>query len=180
MPSSTQLSSLSAARSMTILDHVAEVMHRIAIHEITRASTTATAKSTLHGLSTSDSIVVAGADQADYNGTFTVTVVDKNTFTYTVSNSPATPATGRIEAKDASKSFTVPNCTAVQVEIPPAGTTLKIEKKVHFDATWVQEGADITSATGTPTIVSYAQPLAYVRVRRSAGAGNAKAYAQRV
>jgi hypothetical protein len=45
-------------------------------------------------LLTGNKVTIAGATQADYNVTATITVVDAVTFTYTVANSPATPATG--------------------------------------------------------------------------------------
>ena len=47
-----------------------------------------------HGFSTGDSIYIAGASPAEYNGVFTVTVVDPNTFTYPISGSPVSPAGG--------------------------------------------------------------------------------------
>lgn len=56
---------------------------------------TATVVATGHGLSTSDEVVVFGAYQARFNGTKTVTVTDANTFTYSVSGSVASTATGR-------------------------------------------------------------------------------------
>jgi len=65
---------------------------------ITRVSTTATATCAAHGFYTGSSVTIAGAVQTEYNGTFTITVVDANTFTYTVSGAPATPATGTITA----------------------------------------------------------------------------------
>jgi hypothetical protein len=43
---------------------------------------------------------IRGAAETDYNGDFIVTVTDANTFTYTVSGSPATPATGTIIANN--------------------------------------------------------------------------------
>lgn len=62
---------------------------------ITRTGTTATATCPLHGLSVGSIVRVAGADQADYNGTVTVaSIPTASTFTYAVANSPATPATG--------------------------------------------------------------------------------------
>ena len=63
---------------------------------ITRVSTTATVSCTAHGFSTGDSVIIAGATPSGYNGTYTVTVVDANTFTYTCSGALATPATGNI------------------------------------------------------------------------------------
>ena len=70
------------------------------VTSITRASTTATVTATAHGFTTGDQINIRGADQTDYNGDFIVTVTDANTFTYTVSGSPATPATGTIIANN--------------------------------------------------------------------------------
>lgn len=63
---------------------------------ITRSGTTATVTQNGHGYVNGQQVVVFGADQADYNGTFTITNVTANTFDYEVANSPATPATGSV------------------------------------------------------------------------------------
>lgn len=65
---------------------------------ITRASTTATVTATAHGYSTGNIVNIRGAAQSAYNGDFTITVTGTDTFTYTVSGSPATPAIGTILA----------------------------------------------------------------------------------
>jgi hypothetical protein len=67
---------------------------------ITRSGTTATATWTggTHPFATGQKIVHSGANQGDYNGAFTVTVTSPSTYTFTVSGSPATPATGTILA----------------------------------------------------------------------------------
>ncbi len=53
--------------------------------------------STAHGLEVNNYITIAGANETDYNGSFRVTSVPTTTtFTYAVSNSPASPATGTI------------------------------------------------------------------------------------
>lgn len=70
------------------------------VTSISRASTTATVTATAHGFTTGDQVNIRGADQTDYNGDYIVTVTDANTFTYTVSGSPATPATGTIVANN--------------------------------------------------------------------------------
>lgn len=71
----------------------------INISGITRSGSTATATtSSAHGLATGISITVAGADQTEYNITATITVTSETTFTYEVSGSPTTPATGTITA----------------------------------------------------------------------------------
>lgn len=67
------------------------------ITSITRTSATATVTtSAAHGLSTNDWVSIAGADQSAYNVTAQVTVVTSTTFTFAVSGSPTTPATGTI------------------------------------------------------------------------------------
>ncbi len=52
-----------------------------------------------HGLSTGDTVQVSGADQAEYNQTATVTVVNGTTFTYSAPASAANVATGTITVK---------------------------------------------------------------------------------
>lgn len=65
------------------------------IASITRVGTVATATTPSdHTLATGLSIAVSGWDQSEYNGTFEITVVARNQYTYTVSGSPTTPATG--------------------------------------------------------------------------------------
>lgn len=61
---------------------------------LTSSGTTATATLAGHGLSTGDSVTITGASQANYNGTFTITVISSSTFTYTMIGSAASPATG--------------------------------------------------------------------------------------
>jgi len=66
---------------------------------ITRSGTTATATAaTDHEILDGGQVVISGATQAEYNGTFDVTVTGATTFTFTVTGTPATPATGTIVA----------------------------------------------------------------------------------
>jgi len=66
---------------------------------ITRSGSVATATATAHGFVSGQVIVVSGASQTEYNGEFYVVDVTANTFTYAVTGTPATPATGTITAK---------------------------------------------------------------------------------
>ena len=63
---------------------------------ITRSGTTATVSHTSHGLSTNDKVEIEGASPNDYNGVKQITVVDANSYTYTVTDGITTPATGTI------------------------------------------------------------------------------------
>lgn len=68
-----------------------------AVASITRTGAVATLTKTAHGRLVGDSIVVSGAVETEYNGTFTVaTVPDADTLTYAVTGTPTTPATGTI------------------------------------------------------------------------------------
>jgi len=69
----------------------------LSVSSITRAGNVATATTPSdHELASGISVVISGADQSEYNGTFTITVTGSDEFTYTVTGSPTTPATGTI------------------------------------------------------------------------------------
>ena len=61
---------------------------------LTNSGTVATASHTGHNLVTGDQVIISGANESQYNGTFTVTVLDDNTYEYTMSSSPSSNATG--------------------------------------------------------------------------------------
>lgn len=64
---------------------------------ITRSGSTCTVSATSHGYTTGDYASIFGANEYGYNGTFQVTVVNPNSFTFTLSiGTPASPATGTI------------------------------------------------------------------------------------
>jgi hypothetical protein len=66
---------------------------------LVRAGTTATATTTAaHGFSPGQVIAISGANPDGYNGNKTLLTASGTTFTYTVSSSLTTPATGTIEA----------------------------------------------------------------------------------
>lgn len=75
----------------------------VAIASLTRSSGTATATTAAaHGFLTGDYVTVAGATPAAYTGKVKVTVTSPTVFTYAVSGSPSTPATGDLSATYAS------------------------------------------------------------------------------
>jgi hypothetical protein len=72
---------------------------RAGVVTITRSGSVATATMAGgHPFSTGRKVVISGANQTAYNGAFTVTSTGPNTFTFPVTGSPATPATGTILA----------------------------------------------------------------------------------
>lgn len=72
--------------------------HTYTASSVTRSGSTATFNTTVtNALESGMSVVVSGATQTEYNGTHTITsIVDGDTFTYTVTGTPTTPATGTI------------------------------------------------------------------------------------
>ncbi|QDL38918.1 PilC/PilY family type IV pilus protein [Rhodoferax sediminis] len=81
--------------------------HPIAI-SLTRSGTTVTATSSAaHGYVTGQTVTIAGATGSRYNGSYVVTTTGTNTFTYTITDGPATPDGGGT-AKVGSTSYTIP------------------------------------------------------------------------
>lgn len=78
------------------LTEVPVSQHTLTTGSLTSSGTTATVTHINHGYSSGDSITIAGATPIDYNGTYTIIVVDQDTFTYTFAGSVTTPATGTI------------------------------------------------------------------------------------
>lgn len=61
---------------------------------IERSVSTATVTHSTHGLATNDLVLIEGCTEPEYNGVFSITKIDDNSYSYTVSGSPATPAGG--------------------------------------------------------------------------------------
>lgn len=98
---------------------------------ITRSGTTATVTVPVaHGLLDGAFVRISGANQADYNGDFAITVTSTTTFTYQVTNSPASPATGTLVSKVApanwTKPFTGTNIAAFKQGAGSNGMYLKV------------------------------------------------------
>ncbi|GAI98750.1 unnamed protein product, partial [marine sediment metagenome] len=65
---------------------------------ILRLTDTATVTHNTHGLATGDKVEIEDADQPEYNGVKTITVTTVDAYTFTVSGTPDTPATGSIKS----------------------------------------------------------------------------------
>lgn len=69
----------------------------ITISSLTRVGLTVTAETVAdHNLATGQSVTIFGADQSEYNGTFTIVAIDRDTFSYVITGLPSTPATGSV------------------------------------------------------------------------------------
>ena len=112
------------------------------VTSLTRSGTTATATTaTPHKLATGMQVTVSGADQAAYNGLVTVTVTGENSFTYQVSGSPATPATGTISETSNFASLNVQATTTGPGTNLSAGAILNVNLPNLATQAYVQFGA---------------------------------------
>jgi len=64
---------------------------------ITRSGSVATVAHTAHGFEVGERVKISGASETEYNGVFVIATAATNSYTYAVSGSPATPATGTIK-----------------------------------------------------------------------------------
>ncbi len=70
----------------------------VVLESLTGSGFTATATKWAHPFHTGDQVVIDGADQAEYNGTFYITVTGTTTFEYSFSGTATPTATGTITA----------------------------------------------------------------------------------
>ncbi len=70
----------------------------ISVTALSQVGGITTAISANHGFYSGLSVVISGANESDYNGTFDILVINEDTFSYTVDTGAATPATGTILA----------------------------------------------------------------------------------
>lgn len=81
----------------------------LAVISLTRSGTTVTAKTAAaNGYVTGQRVTIAGAAGSLYNGSFTVTSTGANTFTYSITDGPATPDGGG-KAAVGSTSYAIPS-----------------------------------------------------------------------
>lgn len=65
---------------------------------IANSGTTATVTHNSHGLLTNDKVQIKGASHTQNNGVFTITKIDNNSYSYTMSSAPGSNPTGTIKA----------------------------------------------------------------------------------
>ena len=110
------------------------------IDSLIRSGTTVTATlTTEHDLANGVEILVSGANEPEYNGTFSVTVTSTLTFQYTITGSPATPATGSPEYD-----VDLASCTVESID-KGTDTNLESGAQLAFDA--AVAGADSPGIT---------------------------------
>lgn len=65
---------------------------------ISNSGTTATVTHNSHGMATNDQVMISGASHNANNGVFTITVINSNSYSYTMGSAPGSSPTGTIKA----------------------------------------------------------------------------------
>lgn len=130
----------------------------VSISSLTSSSTTATAiTATPHRFLTGQSVTIAGATPIAYNGTYTVSVVDAVTFTYTFAGGTS-PATGTLTAAMLSDSCNRIQMSNVRIDLSfvKAAVALLNAEEAVVDRCWIQSYAQSAWTSGKAAIGIYA------------------------
>lgn len=132
---------------------------------ITRSGSVATATcATPHGFSTDGvKVEISGANETSYNGIFLISNVSTYTFDFTVTGSPATPATGTITAKMPGLGWTKPfsgtNLAAYRGDVASTRLYMRVDDTTTTYASirGYETMTDINTGTGLfPTVAQMA------------------------
>lgn len=142
----------------------------LSVQTLTRSGSVATATfATTHNIATNTSVVFAGANQSEYNGTFIVNAVEENQLSYTISGTPVTPATGTITATASYASVEVKSVETGQDKNLDSGAKLTLKTSivgvnddayVQFDKISGGEDEEDIESYRLGTIGVYANPAA--------------------
>jgi hypothetical protein len=146
---------------------VIALISQIVFTSITRIGAIATVTAISHNYLSGDSISISGADQSEYNGTFTITVTGVNTFEYTVTGTPTTPATGTVVSNIEGFTFTV----AGSPTTPATGTIQALKDSSSLRAKTLFYNLDET--TWNPSFIKafylkLAEDMSYALVQSAA------------
>lgn len=147
------------------------------ITTIERSGSTATITfNAAHGLLKTAKITVSGCTQTEYNGTFSATVTNTTQVTYTVSGTPASPATGtpaaRLDGAGWTKEFTGTNKAVYKQGAGSNGRYLRIDDTNANDARIVayETCGDIDAVTSSGPMPTSAQITGGGYLKKSATA----------
>ena len=170
IPISTQLQDAAGLQFITT-GTVAISNVIIAITTLTRSGSTVTAvTASAHEYGSTQTVTIAGAVETDYNGTPNITVVDDTTFTYEITTTPTSPATGTITSAADLASLTVESVAFGKDNNLASGTQLTFTSPIGgVDDTAIVQFGEVAGGTDlesnedlrTRIIDSYQNPIAH-------------------
>ncbi len=162
----TQGSELTASDNSYLTESSVTIINKnLNVASISRVGVVATVSTNdVHGFGSGMTITITGADQADYNGDFIISVTDADSFTYEVANSPVTPATGTIVASCDCGTTNVLSVDTGQDQNLIAGsqfvlsaTVSGVDSSAYTDYTGVDGGADLETIDELQERIIFAQ-----------------------
>ena len=117
------------------------------VASLTRSATTVTATVNGHGYVTGQTVTISAATGAAYNGSFVITNTGANTFTYTITDGPATPDGGGT-AKVGSNTLTV----------PAAGIVRNPSNSSNVSEVTITTSVNVPFAVGNTVVIAGAGP----------------------
>lgn len=170
IPISTQLQDAESKQFITT-GTVAISSVAISVTSLTRSGSTVTAiTASAHEYGSTQTPVIAGAVETDYNGTKSITVVDDTTFTYEITTTPTSPATGTITSTDDMASLTVESVDFGKDNNLASGTQLTFTSPIAgVDDTAIVQFGEVAGGTDLETdedlririIDAYQNPIAH-------------------
>ncbi|MCA6484093.1 MAG: baseplate J/gp47 family protein [Chitinophagaceae bacterium] len=135
----------------------------IAVTSLTRTGVTALALTSIeHGLATGMSVSMGGAVETAYNGVFSIVVTSPTSFTYTVSGSPSSPATGSVTVNVPKANILVESTLTGSSSNQEGGTELTLNVALTgVDSTALCDFYGFTGGTDTEEDSPYRQRVLY-------------------
>jgi uncharacterized phage protein gp47/JayE len=135
----------------------------ISVSSLTRVGTTVTATTASnHALTTGVSVTISGAVETDYNGTFEIVVTALNKFTYEITGTPTSPATGTILAGFTIADLSVKTDDFGQSANLSAGDTVTVTTPIAgMDSEAVVQFGEVAGGTDIETDASLQQRVLF-------------------
>jgi len=135
-----------------------------------------------HQFTSSEDVVVEGANDAGINGTYPITVVNADSFTYTPTAPPANPDNladvpleGDILVGQEHISYTFRMCSALMIDL--VGATVEVQVKTAPYQPWFS----IVATVSAISVIEFPVPYNFLRVKENLPSGGpVQAYAQGV
>ncbi len=148
----------SAGNLFTSTSNATIISSSISVTSLTQVAGVATAVAADHGFFSGLSVTISGANETEYNGTFTVIVVDKDTFTFSVDIGASSPATGTILA--------TATIVAVPVESNEIGSDQNLLGGADLTITTSISGIDDTFYVEFPSLTGGSDLESYESLRQ--------------
>ena len=162
IPSGTLLSD-SEGNTYTTTSAGAITAMSAGVSSLTRSGDTATVTTTgTHSFATGQEVTIAGATPSAYNGTWTIVATSTTSFTFTITGSPSTPASGTITASTNMSNIPVRSSVYGQVANQDSGTELTLNTPIAgIDNITLVQYSGLSGGTDVESDADYRERVLY-------------------